>query len=157
MADFLYNDGGRSESGYVNSDRDCTVRSIAIATDLNYKVVHKDLSKLNKANSTKIGANSARYANTTMPVIKEYLNSLGWKWIPTMIFGQGCKVHLHKDELPSGRIIARLSKHITCMIDGVINDVSNPQRGALVGVRNGKPFRQSEKRCVYGYWIKEVA
>ena len=40
----------------------------------------------------------------------------------------------------AGRIIVRLSKHYTCLIDGIIHDTHDPSR-------NGT-------RCVYGYWIK---
>jgi hypothetical protein len=66
--------------------------------------------------------------------------SIGFVWTPTMGIGTGCKVHLHADELPKGRLIASVSKHYCAMIDGVINDISNPSRGG--------------KRCVYGYWAK---
>jgi len=73
-----------------------------------------------------------------------------------MKIGEGCKVHLHKDELPQGILIARLSRHLTCMIDGTINDTSNPQRGGVVGTKNGVPFSQKETRCVYGYYLKLI-
>jgi hypothetical protein len=57
-----------------------------------------------------------------------------------MQIGSGCKVHLRKDELPSGRLIVKLSKHLTTVIDGVIHDTFDPSRGG--------------NRCVYGYFIK---
>jgi hypothetical protein len=69
------------------------------------------------------------------------MKSMGWKWIPTMFIGKGCKVHLKAEELPMGRLIVNVSKHITCVIDGVINDTYDCSR-------NGT-------RCVYGYFIKE--
>jgi hypothetical protein len=68
----------------------------------------------------------------------QYLTSLGWKWTPTMFIGQGCKVHLRADELPKGRIVVALSKHIVAVIDGVIHDTDDPSRGGT--------------RCVYGYF-----
>jgi hypothetical protein len=55
-----------------------------------------------------------------------------------MLIGQGCKVHLRSDELPSGRLIVRVSGHITSMIDGVLHDTYDCSR-------NGT-------RCVYGYY-----
>jgi hypothetical protein len=58
-----------------------------------------------------------------------------------MGIGTGCKVHLNADELPKGRLIVSVSKHYTALIDGVINDLYNPDRGG--------------KRCVYGYWVKQ--
>ena len=57
-----------------------------------------------------------------------------------MQIGSGCKVHLKAEELPKGRIIARVSKHYTTVIDGVLNDTYDCSRG--------------ETRCVYGYWKK---
>ena len=46
-----------------------------------------------------------------------------------------------RHELPTGRLIVAVSKHLTTMIDGVINDTHNPSRDG--------------KRCVYGYYQKE--
>ena len=69
------------------------------------------------------------------------MKHLGWKWIPTMTIGSGCKVHLREDELPKGRIVCSLSKHETAVIDGVLNDTYDCSRDGT--------------RCVYGYFIKE--
>ena len=81
-------------------------------------------------------------ARTSMPkiVAKEYLKELGWTWIPTMFIGLGCKVHLRKDELPAGRLLVHVSKHITAVIDGVLHDAYDCSREGT--------------RCVYGYWKK---
>lgn len=153
---WTYNDGGRELAGYKGTTGDCVCRAIAIATGMPYQQVYTELNKISKTErrgKRKRGKSSARtgvYKNT----IKRYMESIGWKWVGTMGIGTGCKVHLHKDELPSGRLVVRLSKHITCMIDGVINDTFNPQRGGSVGMKNGKPFKQAETRCVYGYWIQ---
>ena len=57
-----------------------------------------------------------------------------------MFVGQGCKVHLKKEELPMGTLIVSCSKHLTVVINGVLNDVFDCSR-------NGT-------RCVYGYWTK---
>jgi hypothetical protein len=70
--------------------------------------------------------------------ISAYIESLGWQWTPMMKIGSGCKVHLRADELPSGRIIARVTKHLVAVIDGVIHDTHDCSRGGT--------------RCVYGYW-----
>jgi hypothetical protein len=58
-----------------------------------------------------------------------------------MAIGQGCKVHLRATELPAGRLIVQVSKHLVAVIDGVIRDTSDPSRGG--------------KRCVYGYYSRE--
>ena len=72
--------------------------------------------------------------------VKKYLQKLGWKWTPTMFIGQGCKVHLKKEELPMGTLIVSCSKHITVVKDGVLHDTYDCSR-------NGT-------RCVYGYWTQ---
>jgi hypothetical protein len=58
-----------------------------------------------------------------------------------MGIGTGCQVHLREDELPKGNIIVNLSKHLSCVKDGVLHDTYDC-------TRNGN-------RCVYGYWVKE--
>jgi hypothetical protein len=47
-------------------------------------------------------------------------------------------VHLRAEELPGGRLIVKVSKHVVAVIDGVINDSHDPSRGGT--------------RCVYGYY-----
>jgi hypothetical protein len=63
---------------------------------------------------------------------------LGWVWTPTMQIGSGCTVHLRADELPPGRLVVSVSKHLTAVIDGVIHDTHDCSRRGT--------------RCVYGYW-----
>jgi hypothetical protein len=43
-----------------------------------------------------------------------------------MQIGSGCTVHLRADELPSGRLVVSVSKHLTAVIDGVIHDAHDP-------------------------------
>ena len=145
---YQYNDGGRSQ--YFKGDAgDCVVRAIAIASGLNYKKVYDDLYKLNaeyaiskdKKVARRLRNKSATPRNGNYKkVYHDYILSLGFKWTPTMLVGQGCKVHLKADELPSGAFIARVSKHLCAVIDGVIQDTFDPSRGG--------------KRCVYGYYQK---
>ena len=142
-------DGGRAAAGFKGKAGDCVVRSIAIATGINYEEVYEDLYKANEAfrlNSKTKLARSLKQKNDTprtgthRVVVKKYLEQLGWKWTPTMFVGQGCKVHLKKDELPIGTLIVSCSKHITVVKDGVLHDTYDCSR-------NGT-------RCVYGYWTK---
>ena len=144
-------DGGRANAGYKGMAGDCVVRSIAIAANLSYKKVYEDLyhaneifrttSKTKLARSLKQKNDSPR-TGTHRVVLKKYLLQLGWKWTPTMFVGQGCKVHLKKDELPNGTLIISCSKHITVVKDGVLHDTYDCSR-------NGT-------RCVYGYWKQSV-
>ena len=71
-----------------------------------------------------------------------------------MLIGSGCKVHLLASELPLGRLIVSVSKHLTAIIDHVIHDTADPQRGATTWF---KPYSTevdhvSPERCVYGYY-----
>ena len=148
----IYNDGGRKESGFKGRTGDCVVRSIAIATEKPYKEIYNDLKKYMKLNN-RIKGNSPR-TGVPRKVYDKYLKSLGWQWKPTMQIGSGCKVHLCAEELPPGRLIIRLSKHITCVINGIIYDTFNPCRGATIYMENGIKRIMPETRCVYGYYYK---
>ena len=135
-----FNDGGRAAAGYKGSTGDCVVRSIAIATDRPYQEIYdlvNDVAKRERRGSRKSGRSNAR-TGVHKSTIRWVMESLGWKWTPTMAIAQGCKVHLRSDELPSGRLVVSVSKHVTAVIDGVIHDTHNPGRDGT--------------RCVYGYW-----
>ena len=142
-------DGGRAAAGYKGYAGDCVIRSIAIVTKLPYQQIYNDLFKANKefrTNSKTKLARSLKQKNDTprtgthRVVLKKYLKKLGWIWSPTMFVGQGCKVHLKKNELPGGTLIISCSKHVTVVKDGVLHDTYDC-------TRNGT-------RCVYGYWSK---
>lgn len=93
---FVYNDGGRQEAGFKGVTGDCVCRAIAIATQKPYIDVYHDLNKLGSKERTgkrKKGKSSAR-TGVYKVTIRKYLDSLGWKCVPTMLIGQGCKVHL---------------------------------------------------------------
>ncbi len=144
-------DGGRANAGYKGMAGDCVVRSIAIAANLSYKKVYEDLYQANEifrtTSKTKLARslkqkNDSPRTGTHRVVLKKYLLQLGWKWTPTMFVGQGCKVHLKKDELPNGTLIVSCSKHITVVKNGILHDTYDCSR-------NGT-------RCVYGYWKQSV-
>jgi len=155
MMPFIHDDGGRAEAGYKGLANDCVVRAIAIASGLPYQEVYDAINSLSlKERVTKsMQRRSSSREGVYKKTYEKYLFSLGWKWTPTMKIGSGCKVHLTEGELPGGRIICRLSRHITAVIDGVIHDNHNPQRETHVVDGCGNVSIQ--KRCVYGYWSKE--
>ena len=139
---FVYDDGGRASAGYRGDAGDCVTRAIAIATDKPYQEVYDALNALGTKERTgkrKRGTSSAR-TGLHKATTREYLECLGWTFTPTMAVGSGCKVHLRADELPSGRLIVSVSKHLTAVIDGVIHDNHDPSRDGT--------------RCVYGYFSK---
>lgn len=148
---FQYNDGGRKRAGYKGNAGDCVTRSIAIATGKPYQEVYEEINTLAKSErrgNRKRGRSSARNG-VHKPTIRKYLASLGWLWTPTMFIGSGCRVHLTDGELPKGRLIVSVSKHLTAVIDGTIHDTHDPQRSTII-IENG--VKRVAGRCVYGYW-----
>lgn len=142
----IVTDGGRAAAGYQGSTGDCVVRAIAIATGLPYQEVYDSINTIAKTHERrskrKRGISNAR-TGVYKATIRRYLAQLGWAWHPTMQIGSGCKVHLREEELPKGRLIVQVSKHVLAVIDGVMHDAYDPSR--------------SGTRCVYGYWSREAA
>lgn len=141
---YVMNDGGRADSGYKGQVGDCVLRSIVIASGKNYKEVRKEL--MDRARSKRCKSVSV-FRGVAKKVYHDYIINLGFEWTPTMTIGSGCKVHLKEDELPSGNLIVRLSKHLTAVIDGVVNDIYDPNYKVDF---DGNP----QARCVYGYYRK---
>jgi hypothetical protein len=129
-----YNDGGREAAGFRGEAGDCVTRAIAIATGISYRDVYDELASRNAAKgNSKSARNGVHKA-----IYQKWLYELGWNWTATMGIGTGCRVHLNAEELPSGILIARLSRHICAVVDGVVQDTHDPTREGT--------------RCVYGYW-----
>ena len=169
---FVYDDGGRKAAGYNGSAGDCVVRAVAIATEQPYKVVYDALSegcrtqRLTKRSKPKGSARDG--VNVRRKWFRDYMQSLGWKWTPTMHIGSGCTVHLTDGELPMGRLIAVISKHYTAVLDGVVHDTHDPQREIHSSrlIKPDEPIKPYEfthdhkwahsiqRRCVYGYWSR---
>jgi len=137
-----YHDGGRIDAGFRGKTGDCVCRALAIATGKPYQEVYDALNAL--ATSEKITKRKRKISDSRLGVFRttyqKYLESLGWKWTPTMQIGSGCKVHMRADELPSGRLVVSLSRHLSAVIDGEVYDTSDPTRRGT--------------RCVYGYYKK---
>lgn len=133
---FVYDDGGRAESGRQGEARDCVARAIAIAAELPYAVVYAELAKRMQCAGYKRSARNGIFRK----VYERYLNELGFDWHACMGIGTGCQVHLRAEELPAGRIVCRLSKHLCAVTDGVMHDTNDPSRDGT--------------RCVYGYWSR---
>lgn len=127
---FVFDDGGRAAAGFRGHAGDCVTRAIAIAAEMPYRDVYGGLNALAKRERTgsrKQGRSSARNG-VHKPTIRKYLESLGWTWTPTMGIGTGCRVHLADGELPMGRLIVAVSRHLVAVIDGVVHDTHDPQR-----------------------------
>lgn len=146
----VYDDGGRKAAGFRGEAEDCVCRAIAIATGRPYREVYDDLNnfasyeKLTRAEASCEAAFKGSCASSSRTGIRkqtsrDYLDYIGWQWHPTMKIGQGCKVHLRDGELPVGRVIVQVSKHVVAVIDGVVHDTHDCTRDGM--------------RCVYGFWL----
>jgi hypothetical protein len=114
------------------------VRAIAIAAQKPYQEVYDAINALALAERTHRGRRSSARSGVGRTTYERYLTHAGWEWVPTMQIGCGWRVHLRAEELPKGRLVVRLSRHLTAVVDGVINDIYNPDRRGT--------------RCVYGYF-----
>lgn len=159
---FIFNDGGRAAAGYKGHTGDCVCRAICIATGLPYQQVYDRLAEGNSTQRLTKKQNGGRFSNKNQRTaargiyvrrkwFKDYMQSLGFTWVPTMGIGTGCKVHLTDGELPMGRLVVSVSKHYTAVIDGVIHDLYDPQR-ATEWI-HGDGTKTIERRCVYGYYL----
>mmetsp|Transcript_18138 Transcript_18138/g.42391 ORF Transcript_18138/g.42391 Transcript_18138/m.42391 type:complete len:359 (-) Transcript_18138:113-1189(-) len=153
-----YHDGGRRDAGFSGFAGDCFTRAVAIAAQRPYQEVYdfvnmvaKDLKAGHTTCSKQKRAVQKGQANRRWtlgdahrgvrnPLFHEVMRLMGWVWTPTMHYGGGCKVHLRPGELPPGRLICRVTKHLTAVVDGVIYDSHDP-------CRHGN-------RCVYGYFSR---
>lgn len=161
---FHFDDGGRAAAGFKGKAGDCVVRAVAIATGQSYSAVYAAVAEVNantvKRRSKSAGRRSARSGIfTNAKPFRDYMHAIGWTFVPAMGIGTGCRVHLTDGELPAGRLIVKVSKHVVAVIDGVIHDTHDPQREIhrMAGGPDGKAVAAGiSRRCVYGYWQKTV-
>jgi hypothetical protein len=140
---FVYDDGGRAAAGRKGDTRDCVVRAIAIATGRPYGWVYDEINAAAATERPRTRKRSNARTGVQRTTWQPYIEGFGWKWVPTMKVGAGCKVHLRASELPPGRLIVRVSRHMCAVIDGVIHDTHDPSRDG--------------QRCVYGYFQESAA
>lgn len=138
---YRFDDGGRSASGHREYSGDCVCRAIAIACEIPYQEAFdllKDAATFERPR--KGDRRSSPKTGVKRRTIHRVMRGLGWEWAATMGIGTGCRVHVRADELPSGRLILNLSKHVAAFVDGELRDTYDCSRGGT--------------RCVYGYWFK---
>lgn len=139
---FVWDDGGRVAAGYRGTADDCVCRAAAIVTGRPYQEIYDLINELGRGE--RVGPTGKRSRSTARTGVykdttRKLMAGLGLQWTPTMGIGTGCRVHLAPGELPGGRLVASVTKHIVAVIDGTIHDLDS-------GVsRDGT-------RCVYGYW-----
>jgi hypothetical protein len=133
--EFHWHDGGRFSSGFVGLTGDCVVRSIAIATGINYRDVYHQIGKA-----------SEKTPRNGVPVVvaKEYLASRQWRYTA------GRNAPFVASSLPLGIVVvhleatgARRRGHLCTVIDHVVHDTWNPS--------------DESDYHIAGYWTSEAA
>jgi hypothetical protein len=104
---------------------------MAIALQLDYKQVYKEISQANADNGRSKSARNGVMKDTYAEVLKRY----GWVWHKAPTF-EGRKARC--SDMPKGRVIAKQAGHFVAVIDGIVHDTWN-----------------STGRMVYGYWAKK--
>jgi hypothetical protein len=143
---FQYDDGGRAAAGYRGSAGDCVARAVAIAAALPYRDVYATLAAQTgrqrvSSREGKRPASARNGINVRRKWFKDYMQGLGFTWQACMEIGTGCMVHLRAEELPPGRLVVYLSRHVAAVIDGVLYDIHDCSREGT--------------QCVYGYWRRQ--
>lgn len=114
--EFVWNDGGRSASGFVGTTGDCVTRAIAIATGVAYREVYDCLAQ--------ISDKSPRHG-MSIDIASDYLAERQWTRFP------GDNLPFEPITMPKGVVIAHVSKqsgecnHMCTLIDRVVHDTWN--------------------------------
>ena len=112
--DFCFNHAGREIHFEKLFTNDCATRAIAIATGEMYWKIWQDLT-FEKA---KIGKRNADYSVPTA-ICYNYLKEIGWT---AHIPEKNEPIYFTTSAFPSGTVIVEIKKHMTTIIDGVLND-----------------------------------
>jgi hypothetical protein len=141
---YVYDDGGRAALAHVFPRHGgCVARAIAIATGKKYYEVHNDLGALcalywNDPALRFSHLGGCHHQQPPSPdggipdhITRLYLGTLHWQWTSTN------KARLHRCDMPMGRIIVSVSKHLVALIDHVVHDTYDHWKG---------------KRPVHGYY-----
>lgn len=112
-------------------------RAIAIATGLPYRQVYEELHRRAKAIAVTTRPGTKRHAvlnATTTPrdgvrrsAYQPYLESLGWEWVRTT------QTRLRATDLPHGRLIVAVPRHLAAVVDGLVHDTFDPTGARVFG------------------------
>ena len=117
---FKKSDGGRKKAGWTGKRAgDCVARAIAIALDIPYKEVRKELDAITKEMTG--GFETTTNNGTTAPIYHRYLTNHGWHPVITK------KSYLQ--DLPKhGTYFAVMTGHVAAVIDNTLYDAWDSRR-----------------------------
>jgi hypothetical protein len=143
---YAYDDGGRAADGRRRGAHDSLVRAVAISEKKPYRTVHDDLMTFCDCydrDHPRMTFRSLVGPGATSKIVRAFMAERRWVWIPMMRVGSRARVHLRRHEIPHGRVVARISKQYTAVVDGVLRDLSDTSRAG--------------NRCVYGVYVRPDA
>lgn len=142
-------DGGRAAAGFKGSAGDCGVRAAAIVTGRDYQEVYEEIFERQRTFKAKSRRKAVK-ERTASPregvwkeVMHEFMQAADAEWIPlSTIGGEVVRVEDVAARWPKGRLVMRLGKHFSAMVDPV----------------NMDSWAQHPQKRVYGVWfIREVS
>lgn len=148
LLDYVYDDGGRAAAGFQGSTGDCVTRAVAIACALPYREVYDEvLARKRVLRDYEVARGKGARdvsprAGVPRKIYQVLLEECGFAWHGLVRVGSRERTHLLADELPAGRLVCRLSGHLTTVLDHTIHDTFDPRR----------PADGRETRMVYGYF-----
>jgi hypothetical protein len=134
---FVWDDGGRLRYGYPHFANDCAARAVAIATQFPYQQVHDRIDYYAQMERRRLfGARSSAENGVRQETMHRLLGGeFGWTWHYNSAYAK-------LNQLPPGRLVVRVGRHYTAIVDGAIRDVFNPA--------------MKKQWVVVGYWRKEL-
>ena len=136
LMDYIYDDGGRSLY-FKGQTGDCVCRAIAIASGRNYKEVYDNMFKT-------LGQSPRLGVNPRSVKFKRMMEAWGFRWISTSGIGAHQAVHFIQGELPEGRLVCQVTKHMVAVVDNQVRDIFDSRLNSF-----------GENRRIYGYWRME--
>lgn len=153
---WIYSTGGREKYFKAQNVGDCVTRAICNATGKDYKDVYDRLKEMAKEEHTtrhRGHKKSSVRDGVFKETYKKYLAEIGWTRKQTVFKGDNKRMHLTPNEIPNGVLIVELSKHLTCVKDGVIYDTYDCSEKPYYD--NFGNLCVNNQRMIYGYWVKE--
>lgn len=111
----------------LNETNDCTVRAIAVATQLPYATVHAELKR--RGRKDRRGAHAGIYLGA--------LRHFGFDNHPRTFIP--CTPRTIAEQFPKGTFLILVHRHILCMVDGVIHDWAKGRKHRITDVQQVVP------------------
>lgn len=130
-AGLVLTDGGRSAAGFSGVAGDCATRAIAVAAERPYRLVYDELFARQARYVDRRGLPRRRASprpGVFHDVWRPYLAELGWRRVRPLRVGSVLRAR----DLPSGRLVVELPRHLTAVIDGTVHDAFDPPRHVRV-------------------------